>query len=240
MKKSHVSLLIFTLLLSGCTMKTAEVRPETDAEPKLNFYPPEEKQNPAAANNEQTPPPPPPSTPTLMNGKTYSQPPEMTIRADKKYTATLKTDLGDITVELAADQTPITVNNFVFLARDKFYDNTIFHRVMKGFMIQGGDPKGDGTGGPGYRFNDESFEGEYTRGTVAMANAGPNTNGSQFFIMHQTTALSPDYVIFGTVTEGMEIVDRIAEAPVQVSPGGENSQPVTPVRVNTVTIEEKE
>jgi len=99
----------------------------------------------------------------------------------KKYTAILKTEKGDITIALNSDQTPITVNNFVTLAKKGFYNKTIFHRVIKGFMIQGGDPKGDGTGGPGYKFADEPFTGEYTRGTIAMANSGPNTNGSHFW-----------------------------------------------------------
>jgi cyclophilin family peptidyl-prolyl cis-trans isomerase len=129
------------------------------------------------------------------------------------------------------------VNNFVFLARDKFFDNTIFHRTIKGFMIQGGDPEGTGMGGPGYQFADEAFTGEYTRGTVAMANAGPNTNGSQFFIMHQDTALPKNYVIFGHVTAGMDVVDKIALAPTQ--PGGEGSSPVTPVQVKMIVISEK-
>jgi cyclophilin family peptidyl-prolyl cis-trans isomerase len=104
-------------------------------------------------------------------------------------------------------------------------------------MIQGGDPEGTGMGGPGYRFPDEAFEGKYERGTVAMANAGPNTNGSQFFIMHADYALPPNYVIFGKVTEGLEVIDKIAAAPTK--PGGEGSSPVTPVTVTSVTIAEK-
>lgn len=241
MKLSHLPLLIFPLLLSGCTMKTPEIRPEMDTGTKLNFYSEQEKQAAPAQGNTQTPPPSQPLIPPPMsNYKQYSQMPEMTIRADRKYDAIIKTDYGDIVIWLHPDKTPITVNNFVFLAREGFYNNTQFHRAIKGFMIQGGDPKGDGTGGPGYTFNDEPFEGEYERGVVAMANAGPNTNGSQFFIMHQTTALSPNYVIFGKVTAGMEIVDKIAEAPVQVGPSGEKSQPATPVKVTSVTIEEKE
>ncbi|PIU73929.1 peptidylprolyl isomerase, partial [Candidatus Roizmanbacteria bacterium CG06_land_8_20_14_3_00_34_14] len=102
----------------------------------------------------------------------------------KILTAVLHTEKGDMTVSLNTNDTPKTVNNFVTLAKKGFYNGTIFHRVIKGFMIQGGDPKGDGTGGPGYKFDDEPFTGEYTRGTIAMANAGPDTNGSQFFIMH--------------------------------------------------------
>ncbi|MCW1887938.1 MAG: peptidylprolyl isomerase [Candidatus Moranbacteria bacterium] len=157
--------------------------------------------------------------------------------ATKSYEATLKTSKGDITIALQADKTPITVNNFVFLSRKNFYNNTPFHRTINGFMIQGGDPTGTGTGGPGYKFNDESFTGEYTRGTVAMANSGPNTNGSQFFIMHKDTALPKSYVIFGNVTKGIEVVDAIATAPTK--PGGEGSSPVELVYIQSVTIQEK-
>ena len=155
----------------------------------------------------------------------------------KKYTAVLKTEKGDITISLNADKTPITVNNFVTLAKKGFYDKTIFHRIIKGFMIQGGDPKGDGTGGPGYKFDDEPFTGEYTRGTIAMANAGPNTIGSQFFIMHKDYSLPKDYVTFGKVVSGIDVIDAIAESPVQSS--GEGSSPVTPVKILTVDIQEK-
>ncbi len=162
-----------------------------------------------------------------------------TLQANTTYTAVLKTDKGDIEIALAADATPITVNNFVTLAKKDFYNGTIFHRTIKGFMIQGGDPTGTGAGGPGYKFADEPFDGEYTRGTVAMANAGPNTNGSQFFIMHGDVPLPKNYVIFGKVTKGLEVVDAIATAPVAVGNSGEESQPVTPVTVKTVTIEEK-
>jgi len=170
-------------------------------------------------------------------GETTMKAPKMTIDTTKKYTATLKTEKGDIVIELYADKTPITVNNFVTLAKKNFYSNTIFHRTIKDFMIQGGDPTGTGTGGPGYRFDDEKFDGEYTRGTVAMANAGPNTNGSQFFIMHKDVPLQKDYVIFGKVVQGLDVVDVIATAPTQA--GGEGSTPVTPVKVLSVEITEQ-
>ena len=120
-----------------------------------------------------------------------------------------------------------------------FYNNVVFHRVIKGFMIQGGDPTGTGTGGPGYQFADEPFTGEYTRGTVAMANSGPNTNGSQFFIMHADYPLPKNYVIFGQVAKGLDVVDKIAAAPVEMSSSGEQSKPVNPVKVNSVEIIEK-
>jgi peptidylprolyl isomerase len=162
--------------------------------------------------------------------------PKMEIDTNKKYSVVLHTEKGDITIELTAKKTPITVNNFVTLAKKGFYNNTIFHRVIKGFMIQGGDPKGDGTGGPGYQFDDEYFEGEYTRGTVAMANAGPDTNGSQFFIMHADNPLPKDYIIFGKVTSGMDVVDTIAESPVQANFSGETSTPITPIKILTIDV----
>jgi cyclophilin family peptidyl-prolyl cis-trans isomerase len=175
---------------------------------------------------------------TMNTGK-YSTPPKMSIDSKKTYTATFTTDKGAIVVKLYADETPSAVNNFVFLAREKFYDGTVFHRTIKDFMIQGGDPNGDGTGGPGYSFDDEKVTRDYKRGTLAMANRGPNTNGSQFFIMHKDYALPKQYVIFGEVTKGIDVVDAIATAPVEKGASGEESTPVTPVKVIKVTIEEK-
>ena len=157
----------------------------------------------------------------------------------KILTAVLHTEKGDMTVSLNTNQTPKTVNNFVTLAKKGFYNGTIFHRVIKGFMIQGGDPKGDGTGGPGYKFDDEPFTGEYTRGTIAMANAGPDTNGSQFFIMHADNPLPKNYIIFGKVIKGIEIVDAIAESEVRPSFSGENSTPINPIKILSVVIQEK-
>ena len=119
-----------------------------------------------------------------MAQQSWQQAPAMEIDPSRRYTATLHTTAGDITVDLFADEVPKTVNNFVFLARQGFYDGVIFHRTIDGFMIQGGDPTGSGRGGPGYRFEDEPVSRRYTRGVLAMANAGPNTNGSQFFIVH--------------------------------------------------------
>ncbi len=151
----------------------------------------------------------------------------------------LHTEKGNITLKLTTGKTPKTVNNFVTLAKKEFYNKTIFHRIIKGFMIQGGDPKDDGTGGPGYKFDDEPFMGEYTRGTIAMANAGPNTNGSQFFIMHADNPLPKNYVIFGKVTSGIDVVDAIAESPVRPSFTGEMSTPVTPVKILSVNVKEE-
>lgn len=176
-------------------------------------------------------------TTTMTNTKKqFSSPPKMQIDENKIYTAVINTDKGKITVSLNAKQTPITVNNFVALSKNDFYNDTIFHRVMKGFMIQGGDPEGTGMGGPGYKFRDEKFEGEYTRGVIAMANSGPNTNGSQFFIMHQDYALPPNYIIFGKVTGEFDAVDAIAESEVKASPRGEVSVPVTPSIIKSIEI----
>src|SRR3990172_2435587 len=128
--------------------------------------------------------------------KQYSSPPAMAIDQNKSYTATLHTTLGDMKIELFAKEAPKTVNNFVFLSREGFYSNVKFHRIIKGFMAQTGDPLGTGAGGPGYRFEDEPVTRNYDRGIVAMANAGKNTNGSQFFIMHSDTPLQKNYTIF--------------------------------------------
>jgi cyclophilin family peptidyl-prolyl cis-trans isomerase len=176
-----------------------------------------------------------------MENKQSIQPPTgVSLDVTKKYKVVLKTTEGDITIEVNHLDTPLASTNFVYLARLGFYNDVIFHRVIKDFMIQSGDPTGTGSGGPGYKFNDEPVLGEYTRGTVAMANSGPNTNGSQFFIMHKDYQLPKNYVIFGKVTEGMDVVDKIAEAPVEESPlSGEESKPVLPVKINSTEVIEE-
>jgi cyclophilin family peptidyl-prolyl cis-trans isomerase len=139
----------------------------------------------------------------------WNKPPEMVIDPNKKYTATLATDNGDIVIELFAEKVPRTVNNFVFLARSSYYDDTIFHRVIADFMAQGGDPTGTGTGGPGYRFADEFHPSlkHDKPGILSMANAGPGTNGSQFFITHVPTPwLDGKHAIFGQVIQGMDVL----------------------------------
>src|SRR3990167_8261812 len=136
------------------------------------------------------------SSPSAQQAGKYSAPPENTLKPKTKYQAILSTEAGEFTIDLFAEETPVAVNNFVFLSREGFYEGTVFHRVIKDFMIQGGDPNGDGTGGPGYTFADEPIEGDYKRGIVAMANRGPDTNGSQFFIMHMDYELPKAYVIF--------------------------------------------
>ncbi len=157
--------------------------------------------------------------------------------------ANIKTNLGTIRFELLDDESPKTAENFRLLAEAGKYDGVIFHRVIKGFMIQGGDPTGTGRGGQsawGGRFNDEInraselYRGPYARGTVAMANAGPNTNGSQFFIMHSDYPLPPSYTKFGRVIEGQDVVDNIA-----TSPTDHSDRPATDVVMESVTIEEQ-
>lgn len=146
--------------------------------------------------------------------KNYSTPPEMSIDLTKSYTATFKTSRGEIVCELFTADAPATVNNLVFLARDGFYDNTIFHRVIADFMIQGGDPTGTGRGGPGYRFNDEvgPDKPKHRVGSLSMANAGPNTNGSQFFITHVVTDwLDGKHTVFGQVIQGQDVVNAIRQ-----------------------------
>ena len=173
--------------------------------------------------------------------KQYATAPEMRIDPAKTYTATLTTNKGGVTVEFFPGDAPQTVNNFVCLARDGYYDGTPFHRIVRGFVIQGGDPTGKGTGGPGYKFNDEPVVKNYERGTLAMANAGPNTNGSQFFIVLDdlTGKLPKNYTIFGKVTGGMDVVDAIAKTPTRVGTSGENSTPTEPIILEKVTISEK-
>lgn len=146
--------------------------------------------------------------------KQWNEAPAFTIDTSKSYRAVLDTNHGEITLELDPGRSPLTVNNFVFLAREGFYDGVIFHRCIPGFVIQGGDPTGTGRGGPGYKFRDElDGQGSYSRGTVAMANSGPNTNGSQFFICVADVGLPHSYTIFGEVTSGLDAVDSIIAVP---------------------------
>lgn len=260
--KAVVSLitLVALLALAGCLM-TPTLPPTPTLSPAgaptiepTDTPTPEPIGTPTTAEA-STPTSAPDSTPTSGQGSTptpqvvqspgggtynqYAQPPLMTINPNSNYTATLVTSLGDITIELFASEAPMTVNNFVFLAREGFYDGITFHRVIKDFMIQTGDPRGDGTGGPGYQFDDEPVNQSYTPGIVAMANSGPDTNGSQFFIVQGTNVnLQPDYTIFGQVTSGMATVDEIANTPVEPSPFGELSSPVEPVILESVEITE--
>ena len=149
--------------------------------------------------------------------KTYSAPPPMTIDTSKQYTATIETEKGNLVLELFAGDVPMTVNNFVFLARGGFYDGLTFHRVVPGFVVQGGCPIGDGTGGPGYRFDDEITEHTHVAGALSMANSGANTNGCQFFITYAPQHhLNGDHSVFGQLVEGMDVLERIEQGDVMI------------------------
>ena len=140
----------------------------------------------------------------------YSEPPPLTIDKSKQYAATIETEKGNLELELFAADVPVTVNNFVFLAREGFYDNTTFHRVIAGFMAQGGDPTGTGAGGPGYRFADEFTGHTHVTGALSMANSGPNTNGSQFFITYAPQPhLNNKHSVFGQLVQGTEVLESL-------------------------------
>jgi cyclophilin family peptidyl-prolyl cis-trans isomerase len=175
----------------------------------------------------------------------YDAPPDMIIAPNQNYTARIETTEGTMHVELFPQAAPLAVNNFVFLAREGFYQDVKFHRIIKDFMVQSGDPLGNGTGGPGYSFEIETPgpEQEYTLGTVAMANTGqPNSNGSQFFIINtESYPLPKQYTIFGRITKGLDVLQRISEMPVVPNPmaGGEPSLPTEDVVIKSITIEER-
>ncbi len=174
----------------------------------------------------------------MKEEKVYTSIPEMNIDLNKKYTAVMKTNMGDISIEFFTKDAPLTVNNFINLSKDGYYNEVIFHRVINGFMIQGGDPSGTGHGEmgkyPGYKFEDElNNKQPYEKGILAMANAGPNTNGSQFFIMHVDYPLPYQYTIFGKVTDGLDIVDKIASVET-----AEGDRPVSDVVIESIEIKE--
>lgn len=164
----------------------------------------------------------------------FPEAPEMGIDPSKRYTATMETSMGTIVIALDAINAPRTVNNFVYLAGYHYYDGIIFHRIINGFVCQGGDPTGTGMGGPGYRFGDELPKpGQYQIGSLAMANAGPNTNGSQFFLISGQSGvqLPPNYALFGQVVKGLDVVDAMQKVPT-----GRNDRPIDDVVINSVTI----
>ena len=163
----------------------------------------------------------------------FDSAPEMGIDTNKRYTATIDTSMGTLVVALDAINAPLSVNNFVFLAAQHYYDGVVFHRIINGFMCQGGDPPGTGRGGPGYRFNDEPVKQKYQIGSLAMANAGPNTNGSQFFLISGPSGvnLPPQYNHFGQVVKGLEIVDAMQRVSTD-----RNDRPGTDVVINSVTV----
>jgi cyclophilin family peptidyl-prolyl cis-trans isomerase len=201
-------------------------------------------------NNSNTETSTPAVSATTQDGQTVTSTLDSTINLGTKnfmHTITLETNYGTIKFETYDSDAPKTVENFIKLANAGFYNSLTFHRVIKDFMIQGGDPNCSsatstgpcGTGGPGYKFDDElnpnteSYKQGYVRGVVAMANSGPNTNGSQFFIMHQDNTLPHDYTIFGKVVSGMDVVDKIAAVKV-----GANDRPISPVIMKSVTVSE--
>ena len=210
-KKNIYRFLIFSLFISACGSNEVEEITETTVQDNKGES-------------------------TMSDEKVYSSMPEMIIDQNKSYTAVIQTSMGDLTVEFFSDTAPVTVNNFVSLSNDGYYDNIIFHRVISGFMIQGGDPSGTGHGEygkfPGYTFEDElNNQQPYEKGILAMANAGPNTNGSQFFIMHVDYPLPYQYTIFGKVTDGLDVIDTIAS--VQTAEG---DKPVEDVVILGVTV----
>ncbi len=175
-----------------------------------------------------------------MPPKQYASAPGLILDPTMRYSATIRTSKGDMTISLLASEAPRAVNNFVFLARDGFYENGCFPRVIKGFMIQGGCPEGTGRGSPGYRFPDEPVTLSYVKGTLAMANSGPNTNGSQFFIVHgDNTGLPPNYTIFGTLTEGLDTLDSLADTSVEARGGREASSPTERLEIHGIDISEE-
>ncbi|HEY0828073.1 MAG TPA: peptidylprolyl isomerase [Bacilli bacterium] len=218
-----ISFMLVTLLLTACGPKSVEQAKDGENNTGTG--------NQADDNNGQP--------------KSWSSPPEMKIDANKTYTAVMETSKGSFTIELFAKDAPQTVNNFVFLAKEGFYDGVKFHRIIQDFMIQGGDPLGNGTGGPGYTIVDElPTKYTYEVGEIAMARtSAPNSAGSQFFICTGNScsnlSAQPDYVIFGKVVSGMESVDKIAATPVEADARGEMSQPTETVTITSIKIEEK-
>ena len=181
------------------------------------------------------------TTPVTNHNMQWSKSPAMMIDKNKTYTADIKTNFGDISIQLFPKDAPLTVNNFVFLAKQGYYNGVTFHRIVPDFVIQGGDPTGMGTGGPGYKFADEKVDKSYSVGTVAMANSGANTNGSQFFIClkdlsNQTRYFQAKaYNIFGIVTSGMDVVNKISELPTDANGKPTGQQAI----IQTVTITEQ-
>jgi cyclophilin family peptidyl-prolyl cis-trans isomerase len=180
------------------------------------------------------PTPFPPFDGSAPKQQQFAEPPEMGIDPSKRYTATMETSMGTLVIALDAIKAPRTVNNFVFLALHHYYDGVIFHRIINGFVCQGGDPTGTGRGGPGYRFDDELPKpGQYQVGSLAMANAGPNTNGSQFFLISgpDGVRLPPQYSLFGQVVKGLDVVDAMQRVPT-----GSGDRPKEDVVIHSVTI----
>ena len=179
---------------------------------------------------------------TADRADSYDEPPGEPLDESETYTVRMETNKGSFDITVLPKNAPIAAANFVALVKDGFYDDLTFHRIIDGFMVQAGDPLGDGTGGPGYQLEDDPVKGTYARGTVAMANAGPNTGGSQFFIVqgeNVDASLPKDYVIFGKVDDaGMQVVDKIAKVEVEPGPSGEPSHPVDDVVITKAELVE--
>lgn len=231
MKKNATVLLVFLLLaslgLSACSSSTTT--PPAGQQPAPQ---PNQKQESIEVNE------------VVQRNNKYPAAPPMTINTEKQYFAVVNTSMGAFKIKLLPKDAPITVNNFVFLSRENYFNGILFHRIMKDFMIQTGDPLGNGTGGPGYKFKDElPNKIQYAPGVVAMANAGANTNGSQFFICNGEKAAllnnNPNYTIFGQVVEGMDVVLNISNVPVKNNGMGEVSKPVNSVTIKEIIIQEK-
>jgi cyclophilin family peptidyl-prolyl cis-trans isomerase len=229
---------VCTLLLSACGTKYADkgsTLSGSQGTPQAGS-----QQAPAAGSSTQQPA----NNAQPAAKKSWTAPPEMKIDTNKTYQAAVTTSKGSFKIDLFAKDAPKTVNNFVFLAKEGFYNDVIFHRIISSFMLQTGDPQGTGRGGPGYKFEDElKSTYKYEPGIVAMANAGPNTNGSQFFICSGEDSRNlnsmPNFTIFGKVSEGMDVIKAIAATPVAVGPSGEESSPKEKVSITSVTISEK-
>ena len=227
MIKKIITLIAVLALVTGVVFILKTPKQDSDAQTQLSQTTSETTTKPPESINSQK--------------KQYSKPPEFSLDKTKTYSALVSTSRGDLEINLFAAEASLTVNNFNFLARENFYDNTIFHRIIEDFMIQGGDPSGDGTGGPGYKFADEPVIRDYTRGIVAMANSGPNTNGSQFFIITRDTPLPKSYTIFGEIVgqESFATLDAIAATKVGSNAAGEKSTPLTRITIESIKISEE-
>jgi cyclophilin family peptidyl-prolyl cis-trans isomerase len=224
-------LCLAAVLLAACGKKQAA--PALSAAPAVSAS---ITASPCEANFKATPNPA-----GSGSAKTWTSPPAMTIDQNKTYCAVVQTNKGDFTLQLFAKDAPLTVNNFVFLAKENYFNGIVFHRIIQSFMVQTGDPTGTGMGNPGYKFADElKTPYKYGPGMVAMANSGPNTNGSQFFICSGMDSESlnkkPDYTIFAKVASGMDTVSKIAATPVQANASGEQSSPTEKVMINAIQI----
>lgn len=228
MRMKWIVVLVAALMLAGCGVGKGPTYPGT----------PGDAYKPGTAAEK------PPAAATTPKVTSWAEPPAMKIDTNKQYFATFETSLGNIRMELLTKQSPKGVNNFVFLAREGFYDGVVFHRIIKNFMIQSGDPTGTGGGGPGYKFPGEQVTQSYEPGIVAYANTGhPDTQGSQFFICSgdNCRGLNPNpiYTQFGKVVEGMDVVEELQSVEVTAGPDGNMSKPKTPPVIKRVVIEER-